>query len=102
MPCLLNGPKTINIGGQERCLEALDADVVPRTQDGRLVIDGTVSAETTLYDFKATFKVTYEMGLDDIPRDPSGHETQTGRPGKRREPGDGAERRPATASAPAR
>ncbi len=76
VPCLLNGPKTINIGGQERCLEALDADVVPRTQDGRLVIDGTVSAETTLYDFKATFKVTYEMGLDDIPRDPSGHETQ--------------------------
>ncbi|MGA9490066.1 MAG: hypothetical protein WBV80_07400 [Mycobacterium sp.] len=76
VPCLLNGPKTINIGGQERCLEALDADVVPRTQDGRLVIDGTVSAETTLYDFKATFKVTYEMGLDDIPRDPSGHETR--------------------------
>ncbi|MGA8328874.1 MAG: hypothetical protein WB777_06235, partial [Mycobacterium sp.] len=76
VPCLLNGPKTINIGGQERCLEALDADVVPRTQDGRLVVDGTVSAETTLYDFKATFKVTYEMGLDDIPRDPSGHETR--------------------------
>ena len=76
VPCLLNGPKTINIGGQERCLEALDADVVPRTQDGRLVIDGTVSAETTLYDFNATFKVTYEMGLDDIPRDPSGHETR--------------------------
>jgi hypothetical protein len=76
VPCLLNGPKTINIGGQERCLEALDADVVPRTQDGRLVVDGTVSAETTLYDFKATFRMTYEMGLDDIPRDPSGHETR--------------------------
>lgn len=58
------------------CLEALDADVVPRTQDGRLVVDGTVSAETTLYDFNATFKVTYQMGLDDIPRDPDGHETQ--------------------------
>ncbi|MGA7130874.1 MAG: hypothetical protein WBZ15_00710 [Mycobacterium sp.] len=73
-PCLLAGPKTINIGGQDRCLDALDADIVPRTQDGRLVVDGTVSAETMLYDFKATFKVTYEMGLDDIPRDPKGQE----------------------------
>jgi hypothetical protein len=76
VPCLLDGPKTISIGGQDRCLEALDADIVPRTQDGRLVVDGTVSAETTLYDFNATFKVTYEMGLDEIPRDPDGKETQ--------------------------
>ena len=75
-PCLLAGPKTITIGGQDRCLEALDADVVPRTQDGRLVVDGTVSAQTTLYDFNANFKVTYEMGLDDIPRDPDGQETR--------------------------
>jgi hypothetical protein len=75
-PCLLEGPKTINIGGQERSLDSLDADIVPRTQDGRLVIDGTVSAETTLYDFKANFKITYEMGLDDIPRDPKGNETR--------------------------
>ncbi|MGO9733778.1 hypothetical protein [Mycobacterium sp.] len=71
VPCLLAGPKTINIGGQDRCLDALDADIVPRTQNGRLVVDGTVSAETALYDFKAAFKVTYEMGLDDIPRDPT-------------------------------
>src|ERR1700759_391217 len=70
-PCLLEGPKTITIGGQERSLDALDADIVPRTEDGRLVVDGTVSAETKLYDFKAAFKVTYEMGLDDIPRDPN-------------------------------
>jgi hypothetical protein len=69
VPCLLEGPKTITIGGQDRSLDALDADIVPRTQDGRLVVDGTVSAETALYDFKALFKVTYEMGLDDIPRD---------------------------------
>ena len=75
-PCLLAGPKTITIGGQDRRLEALDADVVPRTHDGRLVVDGTVSAETTLYDFNARFKVTYEMGLDDIPRDPDGPETR--------------------------
>src|ERR1700744_23852 len=75
-PCLLAGPKTITIGGQDRRLEALDADVVPRTQDGRLVVDGTVSAETTLYDFNARFKVTYEMRLDDIPRDPDGPETR--------------------------
>ena len=80
-PCLLAGPKTINIGGQDRCLDALDADVVPRTQDGRLVVDGTVSAETKLYDFKATFKVTYEMGLGDIPRDPHGEETGRAHPG---------------------
>ena len=75
-PCLLAGPKTITIGGQDRRLEALDADVVPRTHDGRLIVDGTVSAETTLYDFNASFKVTYEMGLDDIPRDPDGSETR--------------------------
>jgi hypothetical protein len=31
VPCLLNGPKTITIGGQDRRLEALDADIVPRT-----------------------------------------------------------------------
>src|ERR1700759_1256795 len=75
-PCLLAGPKTITIGGQERRSEALDADVVPRTHDGRLIVDGTVSAETTLYDFNASFKVTYEMGLDEIPRDPDGAETR--------------------------
>lgn len=73
-PCLLDGPKTISIGGQDRSLDALGADIVPRSQDGRLVIEGTVSAETKLYDFNATFKVTYEMGLDDIPRDPKGKE----------------------------
>ncbi|MCV7401562.1 hypothetical protein H7K24_15570 [Mycobacterium fragae] len=75
-PCLLAGPKTINIGGQDRSLDALDADIVPRTEDGRLVVDGTVSAETKIYDFEATFKVTYEMGLDGIPRDPKEQETR--------------------------
>jgi hypothetical protein len=75
-PCLLEGPKTITIGGQDRSLDALDADIVPRTHDGRLVVDGTVSAETKLYDFNATFKVTYEMGLDDIPRDPNENENR--------------------------
>ena len=73
-PCVLECPKTIDIGGQDRSLDALDADIVPRTEHGRLVIDGTVSADTKLYDFKATFKVTYEMGLDDIPRDPTDKE----------------------------
>ncbi|HVQ97644.1 MAG TPA: hypothetical protein VMS16_02340, partial [Mycobacterium sp.] len=73
-PCVLEGPKTIDIGGQDRSLDSLDADIVPRTQDGRLVIDGTVSADTKLYDFNATFKVTYEMGLDSIPRDPTDKE----------------------------
>ncbi|MBV9641523.1 MAG: hypothetical protein JO330_18470 [Mycobacteriaceae bacterium] len=73
-PCALDGPKTVNIGGQDRRLDALDADIVPRTGDGRLVVDGTVSADTSLYDFKATFTVTYQMGLDAIPRDPSGNE----------------------------
>lgn len=76
VPCLLRGPKTIDIGGDERSLDALDADIVPRTGDGRLVVDGTVSAETKLYDFKASFKVTYEMGLDEIPRDPKVEETR--------------------------
>jgi hypothetical protein len=74
VPCLLEGPKAISIGGQDRSLDALDADIVPRTQDGRLIIDGTVSADTTLYDFKASFKLTYEMGLDVIPRDPKDEE----------------------------
>ncbi len=80
-PCVLEGPKTIDIGGQDRSLEALDADIVPRTQDGRLVIDGTVSADSKLYDFKATFKVTYEMGLDDIPRDAGDKEPWLGNVG---------------------
>jgi hypothetical protein len=72
----LRGPKTISIGGEERSLDALDADILPRTGDGRLVLDGTVSAETKLYDFKAGFKVTYEIGLDEIPRDPKVEETR--------------------------
>ena len=55
-PCLLIGPKTINIGGQDRSLDALDADIVPRTEHGRLVVDGTVSADTKLYDFNANFQ----------------------------------------------
>jgi hypothetical protein len=76
VPCLLAGPKTVNIGGQERRLEKLDADIVPRSQNGRLVVDGTVSADTSLYNFEASFTVTYKMGLDDIPRDPRGHETR--------------------------
>jgi hypothetical protein len=76
VPCLLAAPKTIKIGGQDRCLEALDADIVPRTEDGRLVVDGTVSAESAFYDFEAKFKVTYEMGLDDIPRDPNTQENK--------------------------
>ncbi|OBJ02026.1 hypothetical protein [Mycobacterium sp. 1465703.0] len=73
-PCALAAPTTISIGGQDRSLDALDADIVPRTEDGKLVVDGTVSAETKLYDFKATFKVTYDMGLGDIPRDPKAKE----------------------------
>jgi hypothetical protein len=77
-PCVLAGPKTIDIGGQDRSLDSLDADIVPRTEDGRLVIDGTVSAESKLYDFKATFKVTYEMGLSDIPRDATDKEPWIG------------------------
>jgi hypothetical protein len=76
VPCVLAGPKTVNIGGQDRSLEALEADIVPRTQAGRLSIDGTVNAKTTLYDFSATFKVIYEMGLDNIPRDPKGKESR--------------------------
>ncbi|OBJ89908.1 hypothetical protein A5640_25225 [Mycobacterium asiaticum] len=76
VPCLLQEPKTINIGGEERSLDAIEADILPRTADGRLVVDGAVSAETKLYDFKANFKVTYEMGLDDIPRDPKEEETR--------------------------
>lgn len=75
VPCLLEGPKTVNIGGEDRNLDGLTADILPRTGEGRLVIDGTVSADTKLYDFKANFKVTYEMGLDDIPRDPDETET---------------------------
>ena len=39
-----------------------------------MVVDGTVSADTKLYDFNATFKVVYEMGLGDIPRDPKAKE----------------------------
>jgi hypothetical protein len=77
-PCLLEGQKAISIGGQDRSLDTLDADIVPRTENGRLVVDGTVSADTKLYDFKASFKVTYEMGLDDIPRDPDEKEAGRG------------------------
>lgn len=68
-PCLLDGPKTVTIGGDERVLEALDADIVPRTGHGRLVVDGKVNAHTKFYDFDAAFTITYDMVLDDIPAD---------------------------------
>jgi hypothetical protein len=67
-PCLLNGPKTIKIGGAERCLDSLTADVVPRAGDGKLMVDGKVSAHTALYDFDASFTLALEMGLDAVPR----------------------------------
>jgi hypothetical protein len=74
---VLDGPKTVTIGGDERILESLDADIVPRTGDGRLVVDGTVNAHNTFYDFDASFTITYEMVLDDIPRDATGNESRT-------------------------
>ncbi|MCG5434392.1 hypothetical protein LV457_19145 [Mycobacterium sp. MYCO198283] len=80
VPCLLIAPKTVEIGGAERTLVSLEADIVPRTGDGRLVIDGRVSADTAMYDFDASFTVSYSMVLDAIPRDaePSERRSETG------------------------
>jgi hypothetical protein len=70
-PCLLDGTKGINIGGENRNLDAFEAHIEPATdtERGRLIVDGEVSDSTTLYDFDATFKITYEFLLDDIPRE---------------------------------
>jgi len=81
-PCELDGSKSVNIGGDNRNLDAFAAHIEPATdtERGRLIAEGEVSDETTLYDFDATFTITYEFDLDDIPREvaPSEMGTSTG------------------------
>ncbi|HEY7051844.1 MAG TPA: hypothetical protein VH496_06870 [Mycobacterium sp.] len=72
-PCKLARPKTVNIGGEERRLEAFEATIeTPSGGDrGHILIEGKVSDHSWAYDFDATFTMTLEMDLDDIPRNPS-------------------------------
>jgi hypothetical protein len=78
-PCKLARPKTVNIGGDERKLEAFEAtiDEPGPTDPGRIRIEGKISSHTWAYDFDATFAMTLEMDLDDIPRNPSDAERQS-------------------------
>jgi hypothetical protein len=50
------------------------------TQPGKLVVEGNVRDDNTWYTFDADFTITYEMTLDDIPREaaPSEQGTSTG------------------------
>lgn len=78
-PCVLDGPKSIEINGTATNLEEFSADIITGTgtDPGRLVLRGKVSQNTDFYDFDSTFTVTYVMALDDIPRD-----VQRGEPGQ--------------------
>lgn len=78
-PCRLIGPRTVNLGGEERSLDRFEATIAPATatQRGRLIIAGKVSDHTTFYDFDATFSMNYEMDLDDIPREAAPGEVGT-------------------------
>jgi hypothetical protein len=70
-PCLLDGPKTIKINGEDTTLNAFAANIVTGSgaDPGKLVLTGKITQNTTLYDFDSTFTVTYLMELDDLPRD---------------------------------
>ena len=70
-PCLLDGPKTIEINGEDTTLNAFAADIVTGSgvDPGKLVLTGKITQNTTLYDFDSTFTVTYVMALDDLARD---------------------------------
>lgn len=69
--CELAGAKDVNIGGETRRLRRLKATIVEGSDDdrGKLVVEGKISDDTTYYEFDATFKITYELDLDDIPRE---------------------------------
>lgn len=71
VPCRLAGSKSVDIGGDNRNLDRFEATIEEGTdtERGRLVVEGKVSDSTTWYDFDATFVITYEMDLDDIPRE---------------------------------
>jgi hypothetical protein len=70
-PVLLDGPKTIEINGEDTTLNAFAADIVTGSgaDPGKLVLTGKITQNTTLYDFDSTFTVTYVMVLDDLARD---------------------------------
>jgi hypothetical protein len=72
-PCKLAKPKIVNIGGEERSLDAFEAIIESPTgsDPGRILIEGKVSDHNWAYDFDATFTMTLEMDLDDVPRNPS-------------------------------
>ncbi|HYO04010.1 MAG TPA: DUF3892 domain-containing protein [Mycobacterium sp.] len=78
-PCKLDGSKSVNIGGENRNLDAFEGHIEPATdtEPGRLIVEGAVSDSTTLYDFDATFTITYEFDLDDIPREVASGEIGT-------------------------
>lgn len=69
--CRLDGAKSVNIGGENRSLDRFEAHIEEGTdtERGRLVVEGKVSDSTDYYDFDARFTITYEMDLDDIPRE---------------------------------
>ena len=70
-PCLLDGAKSVEVGGESRTLETFEARIEPGTDTtrGRLVVDGRISGGEWWMYFGATFRITYEMDLDDIPRE---------------------------------
>jgi hypothetical protein len=70
-PCELAGARNVQIGGEERTLNRFTASIAGGTggQRGRLVVDGRITDSTWAYHLDATFTVTYEMDLDDIPRE---------------------------------
>ena len=78
-PCKLDGTKSVNIGGENRDLNRFEAHIEPATdtERGRLIVEGKVSDETTLYEFDASFTITYKFDLDDIPREVAQSEVGT-------------------------
>jgi hypothetical protein len=89
--CRLDGAKSVNIGGESRSLDRFEAHIEEGsdTERGRLVVTGKVSDSTTLYDFDASFTITYEMDLDDIPREAAPGEIGTSTDETKRQLDDG-------------
>jgi hypothetical protein len=89
--CRLIGVRSVNIGGENRSLDRFEAHIEEGTdtERGRLVVEGKVSDSKTLYEFDASFAITYEMDLDDIPREAAPGEIGTSTGETKRQLDDG-------------
>lgn len=75
-PCKLKEPVDVKLGDLSLTLDRIEATIEPGTDQsaGALFIDGQIHGPgeflgITLFDFLSMFTMTFELGLDDVPRE---------------------------------